>query len=50
MQTLQIFTTGGTIDKQYFDALSDFQIGDSVVGRILQQMNVGFDYQVDASG
>ena len=47
MQTLQIFTTGGTIDKQYFDALSDFQIGDSVVGRILQQMNVGFDYQVD---
>ena len=47
MQTLQIFTTGGTIDKQYFDALSDFQIGDPVVGRILQQMNVGFDYRVD---
>jgi L-asparaginase len=47
MQKLQIFTTGGTIDKQYFDGLSDFQIGDPVVGRILQQMNVGFDYRVD---
>ena len=44
---LQIFTTGGTIDKIYFDALSEFQIGEPVIGGLLEQMNVGFDYQVD---
>jgi len=48
MQKLQIFTTGGTIDKVYFDALSEFQIGPPVIGTILKQMNVGFDYQVEA--
>ena len=47
MRKLHIFTTGGTIDKLYFDALSEFQIGGPVIGGILQQMNVGFDYQVD---
>lgn len=31
-----ILTTGGTIDKLYFDALSEYQIGDSVVGRMLK--------------
>lgn len=44
---LQIFTTGGTIDKVYFDALSEFQIGEPIVGELLARMNVGFDYQID---
>ena len=44
---LQIFTTGGTIDKLYFDALSEFQIGDPVVGPVLQSMNVGFEFSVE---
>ena len=48
MQKLQIFTTGGTIDKVYFDALSEFQIGPPVIGTILKQMNIGFDYQAEA--
>ncbi len=47
MRKLHVFTTGGTIDKLYFDALSEFQIGDPIIGGILQQMNVGFVYQVD---
>lgn len=47
MHKLHVFTTGGTIDKLYFDALSEFQIGDPVIGDIFKQMNVGFDYQVD---
>ena len=47
MDKLQIFTTGGTIDKLYFDALSEFQIGPPVIDSILKQMNVGFDYQID---
>lgn len=44
---LQIFTTGGTIDKVYFDALSEFQIGEPIVGELLARMNVGFDYKID---
>jgi L-asparaginase len=47
MKKLQIFTTGGTVDKIYFDALSEFQIGDPVVGPILESMNVGFEFCVD---
>ncbi len=47
MKKLQIFTTGGTVDKIYFDALSEFQIGDPVVGPILESMNVGFEFYVD---
>ena len=43
---LHILTTGGTIDKIYFDALSEFQIGEPVIGGILASMNVGFEVQV----
>lgn len=46
MEKLQIFTTGGTIDKVYFDALSEFQVGDSGVGNILAEANVRFEYAV----
>ena len=35
MANILILTTGGTIDKLYFDALSEYQIGDSVVARLL---------------
>ncbi|WP_340265194.1 asparaginase domain-containing protein [Sphingobium mellinum] len=30
-----ILTTGGTIDKIYFDALSDYQVGETVVSKLL---------------
>ena len=43
---LAIFTTGGTIDKIYFDALSDFQIGDTALETILREANVAFDFQI----
>lgn len=46
--TVQIFTTGGTIDKIYFDALSEFQVGDSPIESILQEANVAVDYHVQA--
>ena len=45
---LQVFTTGGTIDKIYFDALSEFQIGEPIVADMLQQMHVGFEYSVES--
>lgn len=45
---LQIFTTGGTLDKVYFDALSEFQIGEPIVAELLQQARVGFDYAIES--
>lgn len=46
MTDLHIFTTGGTIDKVYFDALSEFQVGESPLDAILREANVGLDYQL----
>ena len=43
---LLIVTTGGTIDKIYFDDKSDFQIGDPQIGRILEELGVGFRFSV----
>ena len=37
---IDIFTTGGTIDKVYFDALSEYQIGATAVPDILSENNV----------
>ena len=46
MKPIQIFTTGGTIDKVYFDALSEFQVGDSGVGNMLAEANIAYDYEI----
>ena len=45
---LHIITTGGTIDKIYFDAKSDYQVGEPVIGELLQRIGVGFDYRVES--
>ncbi len=45
---LDILTTGGTIDKIYYDDKSDYQIGQPEIGRILTSMNVAFDWEVRA--
>ena len=37
---IEIFTTGGTIDKVYFDANSEFEIGDSPVAELLAESNI----------
>ena len=42
MDELAILTTGGTIDKVYFDAVSEFQVGHPVIEDLLARMNVGF--------
>ena len=44
--TIKIFTTGGTFDKIYFDARSEFKIGDTVVVDLLREANVSFDYDI----
>lgn len=46
MKKLLVLTTGGTLDKVYFDALSDFQVGAPVVGDILTRMNVALDVEL----
>ena len=46
MQHLTIVTTGGTIDKIYFDAKSDYQIGAPQIGEILTQLGVAFRFEV----
>lgn len=39
-------TTGGTIDKVYFDALSRFEVGETVLGKILRDGGVHFEFEV----
>lgn len=44
---IQIFTTGGTIDKVYFDAQSDFEVGEPQIAEILKMVNVAVPYRVE---
>ena len=46
---LHIITTGGTIDKIYFDAKSDYQVGEPVIGELLDTMGVSFPYTVESA-
>lgn len=48
MPELKIFCAGGTIDKVYYDALSDYQIGDPQVEWILAQSGVNFSYEIES--
>jgi L-asparaginase len=48
MDKLLIITTGGTIDKIYFDDMSDYQIGEPMIGQILEHMRVSFEFEVNA--
>ena len=45
---LLIITTGGTIDKIYFDDKSDYQVGEPQISQILHAMHVAFDFEVTA--
>ena len=43
---IRFVTTGGTIDKIYFDDLSQYEVGESQIQHILQEGLVAFDYEV----
>ena len=45
---IKIFTTGGTIDKIYFDSKSDYQVGDPQANGVLERANVVLDYEVES--
>ena len=46
MDQLCVVTTGGTIDKIYFDDKSDYQIGEPQIGNILRELGVAFQFTV----
>jgi len=43
---IKIFTTGGTIDKTYFDQKSTYQVGEPQASGLLERANVVVDYDV----
>lgn len=45
---MKIFTTGGTIDKIYFDQKSEYQVGDPQAGGVLERANVVIKYEVES--
>jgi L-asparaginase len=45
---IKILTAGGTIDKIYFDANSEFKVGEPQIGDLLREANVGFDYSIES--
>ena len=47
IEKLFIITTGGTIDKIYFDDKSDYQIGEPQIGETLKLMGVAFEFEIN---
>lgn len=46
MEELLVVSTGGTIDKVYFDDKSDYQVGEPQIGNILRELGVAFRFTV----
>lgn len=44
---LQLFTCGGTLDKVYFDAKSNYQVGVPQIERILSKARVSIAYRLE---
>ena len=45
---IKFLTTGGTIDKIYFDAKSEFEVGPPQVSELLNDANVTFEHEVES--
>jgi L-asparaginase len=45
---IKFLTTGGTIDKVYFDAKSEFEVGPPQVSELLADANVTFEHEVES--
>jgi L-asparaginase len=44
---LSIYTMGGTIDKVYFDDLSDYEVGEPQAGEILKEAKAAVEFTVN---
>jgi len=45
---IAIFSVGGTIDKVYFDKLSQYQVGFPSVRAILESLPIAFEYEIQS--
>ena len=45
---IQILSCGGTIDKVYFDAKSEYEVGEPRIVEIFRRANVSFSYSVES--
>jgi L-asparaginase len=45
---VQIFTCGGTLDKVYFDAKSEFKVGEPQIVEIFRRAGVTFEYEIQS--
>lgn len=45
---IKFLTTGGTFDKIYYDARSDFHIGEPMATILLEEANAGFNYDIQS--
>ena len=46
-QAILVLTTGGTIDKNYFDAMSEYQIVDSGIPALLKEARVALPFRIE---
>ncbi len=46
MNKIAILTTGGTIDKVYFDAKSEYEVGPPNISVVLGELNLAVEYRV----
>ena len=47
LEEILIVTTGGTIDKVYFDQKSDYQVGQTIIGSLLSEAQVTHPYRIN---
>jgi len=48
METILILTTGGTIDKVYFDAKSEYEVGPPNIATVLSELNLSINYRIES--
>ncbi len=48
METILILTTGGTIDKIYFDAKSTYEVGPPIIAHLLSGLNLNISYRTES--
>lgn len=46
VQPIVVITTGGTIDKAYFDALSQYQVGPTMAAELLANARVDYPHRI----
>jgi L-asparaginase len=48
MHTISIISVGGTIDKVYFDAKSEYEVGPPNIEKVLSELNLSITYAVNS--